>query len=139
GGAALFIALIVLVIITFLGINALKSSSSDARIVTSTQAESYSFSAAESAINKIVNRMEQKDSDTDEYGYIVKDVMDDPVNVLAFCINNASELPSGNNNASAGNCGWYDKKEVTKSWGKVKMSESFQPSPGWSLNGDVLF
>lgn len=136
-GAALFVALIVLVIIAFLGINALKSSSSDARVVTSVQAANISFNAAESAINKVIHTMEQKEEDSDEYGYIIKDIMLAPEQVLTYCIKN-----KGNLLESTGACGqtdWFDERKVVKAESKIKMSDSFSPPPGWSLNGDVLF
>jgi len=51
GGAALVIALLILVVVSLMGVSAMKSSIFSAKIATGTQADAMSFEAAESALS----------------------------------------------------------------------------------------
>lgn len=53
-GVALFIALIILLVISVLGITALRSSATNARVTTGIQASHLSFQGAQSAINQAI-------------------------------------------------------------------------------------
>lgn len=60
-GVALFVALMILVIISILGIAAMRSSITNARIATGIQGGAMTFQAAQSAINKAIEDITYKD------------------------------------------------------------------------------
>lgn len=140
-GAALFVALVILVIISVLGIASLRSSGTDARVVTSVQAATHSFQAAESAINEIISVMETKANDSDSYGRIANDLVQNRNLVLRFCVTENGVITEGGEpkNAKCGTNDYLDGKKIVQSSARVGMQGNMVPEPGWSLSSAITF
>lgn len=137
-GAALLVALVALLVISLIGISALKMSGSDSRISTSAQAKVHSFNAAESAINEIVNMLEYRITDLTNNSSseqildnIIEEIGDD---IWEFCLKGTETT-----NSACASSEYLDANKQVKSSAKVSLSQGFLPMPGWSLNGSIVF
>lgn len=141
-GAALFIALVILVIISVLGVTSLRSSSTDARVVTNVQAAAHSFQAAESAINEIISVMETKKQDSDSYGRIVSELVENRNLVLKYCVTENGVKKNTDGDPVSASCAaddFFDSKEIVQASARVGMQGNMVPEAGWSLNSPVTF
>ena len=141
-GAALFVALVILVIISVLGVTALRSSGTDARVVTSVQASAHSFQAAESAINEIISVMETKKDDSDSYGRIANELVQERDRIFRFCITEKGVKKNASGDPNDANCGsndYLDGRKIVQSSARVGMQGNMMPEPGWSLNSAITF
>lgn len=88
-GAALFIALIILLLVSLAGISALKSGIFHERMAFNSQAEELTFQASETAINGII-------SEARSSGAFAQSIKDDSKNVpVAHCVTSANGVIAG--------------------------------------------
>ena len=71
-GVALMVALMILVVVSILGISAMKSSVFSAKVATGTQADAMTFEAAETALTEVYRELNAM-SGEDLYGNLAGD------------------------------------------------------------------
>lgn len=89
-GAALVVALLILVVVSLLGVSAMKSSVFSAKVATGTQADAMTFEAAETSVSgayKELNAMSGADlySSLGSGGLLVRCVTEDNTAKAGFC------------------------------------------------------
>jgi len=87
-GAALLMALIILLMITLVGVSALKSGMFHERMAFNAQAEELTFQSAESAINAVIS--EAKSS-----GSVLTEMLEPGAVAVVHCLSRASGLVEG--------------------------------------------
>ena len=97
-GAALFVALIILLIISFMGVSAMRSSIMGERMAFNTQARELTFQAAETAINGVMSQARH------DSGLLNKIMSTN----LHHCIHSANGLVEG----ACGASGAFDERQL---------------------------
>lgn len=132
-GVALFIALMILVIISVLGIASLRTSATNARIATGIQVNTVSFQAAQSAINAVVNEMVGPTAG--QAGNILNDMIaargSGVVAIQTRCVTAADTAVAG----ACDSADSVDSKGLVKAGSRSILRKAMRPAPGWSLSG----
>lgn len=132
-GVALFIALMILVIISIMGIAAMRSSVTNARIATGIQVNTMSFQGAQTAIQAVVNEM--VGTTAGQPGNILTDMITDRSKGLTV-IQKRCVTPS--DTAAAAACSstqFVDSRGLVQSGSQTLLEKSMSPAPGWALSG----
>jgi hypothetical protein len=140
-GVALFIALMILVIISVLGVAAMRSSVTNARITTGIQVNTTSFQAAQSAITGAVNEM--TGATAVQAGNLFTDLLM-ARNVGLVVIQRRCVTPSNTSvpvYAASGGCTSYmDSRGLVQAQSASIMKRTAPPAPGFNqfVNYQIL-
>lgn len=132
-GVALFIALMILVIISILGISAMRSSVTSARIATGIQVNTMSFQGAQTAIQAVINEM--VGSTAGKTGNVLTDMITarsmGVVQVMERCV-------TASNTSVAAACSssqFVDSRSLVQAGSQSLLEKNMKPAPGWALSG----
>lgn len=132
-GVALFIALMILVIISVLGVAAMRSSVTNARITTGIQAGVMSFQGAQTAINAVINEM--VGTTAGQAGNILTDMISNratgKVVIQNRCVTAANTAVS----AACTTTQFVDSRSLVRASSQSILENDMLPAPGWSLSG----
>lgn len=131
-GIALFVALMILVIISVLGVAAMRSSVTNARITTGIQAGEMSFQGAQTAINAVINEM--IGTTAGQPGNILTDMI---AGHAAGTVTVQRRCVTASNTAVTGACTtqFVDSRSLVRAGSQSILENDMLPAPGWSLSG----
>lgn len=135
-GIALFVALMILVIISVLGAAAMRSSITNARIITGIQAGEMSFQGAQTAINAVINEM--VGSTAGQSGNILTDMINNRVagKVVVY-----KRCVTASDTSVAGACTtqFVDSRSLVRADSQSILEEDTLPAAGWALSGAGMY
>ena len=129
-GVALMVALMILVVVSILGISAMKSSVFSAKVATGTQADAMTFEAAETALTEVYRELNAM-SGEDLYGNLAGDA------TIQRCV-------SGKNKSKEGVCqaaDYLDSRSLLKSEATSRLN-GYEPVEGSQISttgGGAIF
>lgn len=133
-GVTLLVALVALLVISILGMAALRSSSTDARLATNLQAKNLTFEAAQSAINVVVKKAEVKNA-KDDYSELVQRLKDShATSIVTYCITNTGSIEDKCSPEQ-----YLDGAKKISSEAQIMMTGKMQRESGWSLSSPMAF
>jgi hypothetical protein len=136
-GVALFVALMILVIISILGMSALRTSVTNARITTGIQIGTLGFQGAQTAINGAIDEMTGPTAG--QTGNLLTAMLtartQGLVQIQYRCVTPSDLSVAASAAPSCSATQFADSRDLVQAGSESILMQTMAPAPGWTLSG----